>query len=113
MVDKRLTLHNYPDTNVRAGHVALVTSTLRTVSRGLLYANTILPLPNTDGGSRWSNGPAGSHAVHSPSGICPGRCASCASGGAVPDAANNPGLVSDCEALLLASLGYLSGQLLR
>ena len=24
----------------------------------------------------------------------------CATGGAVPDAANNPGLVSDCEALL-------------
>ena len=31
-----------------------------------------------------------------------GDAASCATGGAVPDAANNPGLVSDCDALLEA-----------
>ena len=32
----------------------------------------------------------------------PQDTSACASGGAVPDAANNPGLVSDCEALLAA-----------
>ena len=33
----------------------------------------------------------------------------CSTGGAVPDAANNPGLVSDCESLL-ASTGHPGGE---
>ena len=38
----------------------------------------------------------------SPGAVSAQQTSACATGGAVPDAANNPGLVSDCAALLAA-----------